>query len=106
MRYDDTNPEKEEERYFTAIEEMVRWLGFAPYKITYSSDNFQKLYDLAEKLINLEKAYVCYCGGRFKCATAISFARSPGQQMPRSSSSAGERRAPAPDSDASTRTTP
>ncbi|KAJ0357625.1 hypothetical protein COL154_009931 [Colletotrichum chrysophilum] len=62
LRYDDTNPEKEEERYFTAIEEMVRWLGFAPYKITYSSDNFQKLYDLAEKLITLEKAYVCYCG--------------------------------------------
>ncbi|GKT59595.1 glutaminyl-tRNA synthetase [Colletotrichum tofieldiae] len=62
LRYDDTNPEKEEERYFTAIEEMVRWLGFTPYKITYSSDNFQKLYDLAEKMITLEKAYVCYCG--------------------------------------------
>ncbi|KAL2761060.1 hypothetical protein ACRALDRAFT_1038002 [Sodiomyces alcalophilus JCM 7366] len=61
LRYDDTNPEKEEEKYFTAIEDMVRWLGFTPHKITHSSDNFQKLYDLAEKLITLEKAYVCHC---------------------------------------------
>ena len=35
--------------------------GFKPHAITYSSDNFQKLYDLAEKLITLEKAYVCHC---------------------------------------------
>ncbi|ROT41914.1 glutaminyl-tRNA synthetase [Sodiomyces alkalinus F11] len=61
LRYDDTNPEKEEEKYFTAIQDMVHWLGFTPYKITHSSDNFQKLYDLAEKLITLEKAYVCHC---------------------------------------------
>ncbi|KAJ4424042.1 Glutaminyl-tRNA synthetase [Gnomoniopsis sp. IMI 355080] len=61
LRYDDTNPEAEEEIYFTAILDTVRWLGFEPYKITYSSDNFQKLYDLAEKLISLEKGYVCHC---------------------------------------------
>ncbi|KAF3070728.1 putative glutamine-tRNA ligase [Daldinia childiae] len=61
LRYDDTNPEAEEQVYFDAILEMVEWLGFKPYKITYSSDNFQKLYDLAEKLIGLEKAYVCQC---------------------------------------------
>ncbi|KAI1800752.1 glutaminyl-tRNA synthetase [Daldinia bambusicola] len=61
LRYDDTNPEAEEQVYFDAILEMVEWLGFTPYKITYSSDNFQKLYDLAEKLIGLEKAYVCHC---------------------------------------------
>lgn len=35
--------------------------GFAPHAITYSSDNFQKLYDLAEKLIQLGKGYVCHC---------------------------------------------
>lgn len=35
--------------------------GFTPSAITYSSDNFQKLYDLAEKLIKLGKAYVCHC---------------------------------------------
>ncbi|OAQ62199.1 glutaminyl-tRNA synthetase [Pochonia chlamydosporia 170] len=61
LRYDDTNPEKEEEKYFTAIQEVVKWLGFEPYKITYSSDNFDKLYQLAEKLITLGKAYVCAC---------------------------------------------
>ncbi|EGS21244.1 glutaminyl-tRNA synthetase-like protein [Thermochaetoides thermophila DSM 1495] len=61
LRFDDTNPEAEEEIYFTAIEEMVRWLGFEPYKITYSSDHFDTLYQLAEKLITLEKAYVCHC---------------------------------------------
>ncbi|KAK7748674.1 Glutaminyl-tRNA synthetase [Cytospora paraplurivora] len=61
LRYDDTNPEAEEEIYFQAILDTIQWLGFQPYKITYSSDNFQKLYDLAEKLIGLEKAYVCHC---------------------------------------------
>ncbi|KAM3438840.1 hypothetical protein NHJ13734_003982 [Beauveria thailandica] len=61
LRFDDTNPEKEKEMYFDAIQEVVKWLGFEPYKVTYSSDNFQKLYDLAEKLINIGKAYVCYC---------------------------------------------
>lgn len=64
LRYDDTNPEKEEEVYFTAIRDIVEWLGFEPVKITYSSDNFQKLYDLAEKLIMLGKAYVCACDGK------------------------------------------
>lgn len=33
----------------------------------YSSDNFDKLYELAEKLIGLEKAYVCHCGGKWCC---------------------------------------
>ncbi|EMR66074.1 putative glutaminyl-trna synthetase protein [Eutypa lata UCREL1] len=85
LRFDDTNPEAEEEKYFIAIEEMVQWLGFTPVKITYSSDNFQKLYDMAEKLIQLGKAYVCSCGDedlkaqrggvnhggpRFRCAHA------------------------------------
>ena len=61
LRFDDTNPEAEEEVYFTAIKEMVKWLGFEPVKVTYSSDNFQKLYDLAEELVKKEKAYVCKC---------------------------------------------
>lgn len=63
LRFDDTNPEKEEEIYFTSIQEMVEWLGFKPDKITYSSDNFQKLYDLAEDLIKRDGAYVCHCSG-------------------------------------------
>ncbi|PHH52378.1 putative glutamine--tRNA ligase [Ceratocystis fimbriata CBS 114723] len=61
LRFDDTNPDAEEEKYFTAIKEMITWLGFQPAAITHSSDNFQKLYDLAEKLIDLGKAYVCHC---------------------------------------------
>lgn len=61
LRYDDTNPAKEEESYFTAIEDMVRWLGFSPVKITYSSDYFDTLYELAEDLIRRDAAYVCHC---------------------------------------------
>lgn len=64
LRFDDTNPEAEEERYFEAIKEMVRWLGFKPYDITYSSDHFDKLYELAEELIKKEKAYICHCSGK------------------------------------------
>ena len=61
LRYDDTNPEAEEEIYFTSILDTVRWLGFEPFKITYSSDHFQKLYELAIDLIKMDKAYVCFC---------------------------------------------
>ncbi|KAF2456275.1 tRNA synthetases class I, catalytic domain-containing protein [Lineolata rhizophorae] len=61
LRYDDTNPAKEEEIYFTAIQDMVRWLGFEPYQITYSSDHFDRLYELAEELIRRDKGYVCHC---------------------------------------------
>lgn len=61
LRFDDTNPEAEEEKYFTAIEDMIQWLGFTPYKVTYSSDNFDKLYELAEALITKDGAYVCHC---------------------------------------------
>ncbi|KAH7310712.1 glutaminyl-tRNA synthetase [Stachybotrys elegans] len=61
LRFDDTNPDKEKEEFFVAIEEAVQWLGFTPHKITYASDNFQKLYDLAERLIQLDRAYVCHC---------------------------------------------
>ncbi|KAF9730864.1 hypothetical protein PMIN06_005075 [Paraphaeosphaeria minitans] len=61
LRYDDTNPEKEEEKYFTSILEIIKWLGFEPFKITYSSDNFDKLYELAEQLIEKDGAYVCHC---------------------------------------------
>lgn len=61
LRFDDTNPEAEEEKFFVAIEEIIRWLGFTPYQITYSSDNFDKLYDLAEDLIKRDGAYMCEC---------------------------------------------
>lgn len=61
LRFDDTNPEAEAPEYFESIKRMVSWLGFEPWKITYSSDYFDKLYDLAEVLIKNGKAYVCHC---------------------------------------------
>ena len=60
LRFDDTNPEKEEEKFFKGIQESVRWLGYEPFKITHSSDNFQQLYEWAEKLICKGHAYVCH----------------------------------------------
>ncbi|KAH9810298.1 tRNA synthetases class I, catalytic domain-containing protein [Melampsora americana] len=63
LRYDDTNPEAEEQIYLDSILDMVRWLGFEPDQITYSSDHFQRLYELAEELIKRGKAYVCFCSG-------------------------------------------
>ncbi len=60
LRYDDTNPEAEDERYYKAIKENVEWLGFEPYKITYASDNFDQLYEYAIQLIKKGKAYVCH----------------------------------------------
>jgi glutaminyl-tRNA synthetase len=63
LRFDDTNPEAEEEKYFESILATVRWLGFEPTKITYSSDYFQRLYDLAVDLIKRGKAYVDHSTG-------------------------------------------
>ncbi|VVC89147.1 unnamed protein product, partial [Leptidea sinapis] len=60
LRYDDTNPEKEEEKFFVGIKDMVEWLGYKPYKITHSSDYFDQLYEWAVKLINKDLAYVCH----------------------------------------------
>ena len=60
LRFDDTNPEKEEQRYVDAIEADIRWLGFewqAP--IHHASDYFQQLYEGAVELIKQGKAYVC-----------------------------------------------
>lgn len=60
LRYDDTNPEKEEEKFFVGIKDMVEWLGYKPDRITYSSDNFQQLYEWAVVLIRKGLAYVCH----------------------------------------------
>ncbi|KAL8120847.1 hypothetical protein AgCh_017864 [Apium graveolens] len=58
LRYDDTNPEAERKEYIDHIEEIVKWMGWEPFKITYTSDYFQKLYDLAVELIRKGHAYV------------------------------------------------
>ncbi|EDO17441.1 hypothetical protein Kpol_1037p38 [Vanderwaltozyma polyspora DSM 70294] len=61
LRFDDTNPEAEAPEYFESIKRMVSWLGFKPWKITYSSDYFDKLYELAEILIQNDRGYICHC---------------------------------------------
>jgi glutaminyl-tRNA synthetase len=59
LRFDDTNPTKEEQEYIDAIERDVRWLGFDWDKHLYhASDYFERLYDWAEDLIRAGKAYV------------------------------------------------
>lgn len=60
LRYDDTNPEKEEEKFVTGILDIVKWLGYEPTKITYSSDYFDQLYEWAVCLIKKGLAYVCH----------------------------------------------
>lgn len=58
LRFDDTNPTKEEQEYVDAIKEDVAWLGYKWDKECYSSDYFQQLYDWAVHLIKQDKAYV------------------------------------------------
>ena len=58
LRFDDTNPAKEELGYVVAIKEDVSWLGYKWAEETYSSDNFQKLYEWAVFLIDQGLAYV------------------------------------------------
>ena len=58
LRFDDTNPEKEETEYVEGIKNDVRWLGFDWDKLCYASDYFGQLYEWALKLVKAEKAYV------------------------------------------------
>src|ERR1700722_2843081 len=58
LRFDDTNPEKEEQEYVDSIMDNVRWLGFEWDGLYYASDYFDQLYEWAVKLINEGKAYV------------------------------------------------
>ena len=59
LRFDDTNPTKEEQEFIEAIQRDVNWLGFSwSGEPKYASDNFQQLYDWAEYLINVGNAYI------------------------------------------------
>ena len=58
LRFDDTNPEKEEQEFVDAIKEDIKWLGFKYDKELYASDYFQQLYDWAVEMIKQGKAYV------------------------------------------------
>lgn len=60
LRFDDTNPSKEEVEYVESIQEDVKWLGFDwDDRMFYASDYFEQLYECAVQLIKSEKAYVC-----------------------------------------------
>ncbi len=60
LRFDDTNPDAEDTEFVDSIQNDIRWLGFEWHgEALYASDYFEKLYELAEKLIGDGKAYVC-----------------------------------------------
>jgi glutaminyl-tRNA synthetase len=64
LRFDDTNPEKEEQEYVDSIMDNVRWLGFDwEDRIFYASDYFGQLYAWAQQLVRDGKAYVCDLSG-------------------------------------------
>ena len=58
LRFDDTNPAKEEQKYVDAIKEDIAWMGYQWDQELYSSDYFQKLYDWAIRFIKNGKAYI------------------------------------------------
>lgn len=58
LRYDDTNPEKEDEEYVKAIQEDIKWLGFKWGHVFWASDYFDTMYDVAVELIKQGKAFV------------------------------------------------
>ena len=60
LRFDDTNPTKEDNEYVEAIEEDVKWLGFNwEGEVRFASSYFDTFYDVAVKLIKEGKAFVC-----------------------------------------------
>ncbi len=59
LRFDDTNPHKEDEEFVDAIKEDVQWLGYDWDGLYFASDYFEQLYDFALELIQSGKAYVC-----------------------------------------------
>ncbi len=90
LRFDDTNPAKEEEEYVRSILEDVRWLGFDPAEhVYYASDYFERLYGYAEELIRAGKAYVCDLS-REEIRAHRGTLTEPGQESPWRNRPAGE----------------
>ena len=82
LRFDDTNPEKEDVEYIEAILEDVRWLGFDWGEHLYhASDYFEQMYQYAEQLIGKGKAYICtLTPGEFKDHRGVP--TRPGKESP------------------------
>src|SRR5688500_5327736 len=90
LRFDDTNPEKEEQEYVDAIKEGVKWLGFDwGERDLYASDYFSKLYEFAEALVKAGKAYVDSQSAEEMSAARGDFNR-PGKDSPWRSRSVDE----------------
>src|SRR5512143_1261574 len=82
LRFDDTNPTKEEVEYVESIQADVRWLGFDwEDRLFYASDYFEQLYNYAEDLIRAGKAFVCDLTPDQVRATRGTLTQ-PGQESP------------------------
>ncbi len=82
LRFDDTNPEKEEQEYVDAIKEDVRWLGYQwSGDVKYASDYFDQFYDWALHLIRESKAYVCHLSAK-EASEYRGWATQPGKESP------------------------
>lgn len=82
LRFDDTNPEAEKLEYIEHIQEIVAWMGWTPARVTYASDYFGRLYDLAVELIRRGGAYVCHQTGDQIRASREARAPSPWRDRP------------------------
>ena len=81
LRFDDTNPVKEDIEYMESIQADIKWLGFEWDAVLYASDYFGKMYECAVKLIKDGKAYVCDLSADEISATRGSFGV-PGKESP------------------------
>ncbi|MEW8367164.1 MAG: glutamine--tRNA ligase/YqeY domain fusion protein, partial [Candidatus Thiodiazotropha taylori] len=90
LRFDDTNPHKENMEFVESIQQDVRWLGYDwQDRLFYASDYFQQLYDFAVELIKAGKAYVCDLDGEQMRAYRGTL-KEPGQESPYRSRSVEE----------------
>lgn len=81
LRYDDTNPSKEDIEYVNSIKEDIKWLGFEWDQELYASDYFDQMYDYAVSLIKKGLAYVCDYSAEQIAATRGDL-HTPGQESP------------------------
>ena len=93
LRFDDTNPVKEDLEYVRSIQDDVRWLGFEWDVLLHASDYFETFYLCAEKLMRQGEAFVCdlsaeqvreYRGTLTEPGPQLAVARAPGRREPRS----------------------
>ncbi|MDE5602115.1 MAG: glutamine--tRNA ligase, partial [Clostridia bacterium] len=90
LRFDDTNPAKEDVEYMESIKQDIEWLGFKWDGLYNASDYFEKMYECAVKLIKEGKAYVCDLSAEEISATRGSFGV-PGKESPIRNSSVEEK---------------